>query len=303
MDGVYTTTATIPQGSASGNWSIGNSQLADKLGNFTFLTESMLADKFGTNASINNIAATSDIPDITPPELVSFDFNPKTIDVSNGSQAVEFTLHLTDPSGVKKETYFEFKAEDGQNDPYSRTSIQSLYMAQLVSGNDKDGIYKITVNFPENSAVGNWRPYYLLLWDGSGNIKTMSGQEVISYFENKSFPTVLEVKKSTYIFGGFQNPTAKDKAFNSNSTVPVKFQLTDSNGKYISDAVANLEVDGEKAVASGNSNDGNEFKYDELADQYVFNLSLKKTSLEAGIHTLKIMLDDGTTYGQDITIK
>jgi|GEM_PF-3106809 len=304
VDGVYTTTVTIPQGSAGGNWSIGNSQLADKIGNFRQLSKSDLEAKFGAETSINNIATTSDIPDTTPPELVSFDFNPKTIDVSSGSQAVEFMLHLTDLSGVKKETYFAFKADNGVENGYDDTYIQSLYMAQLISGDDKDGIYKITVNFPENSATGNWRPYFLLLWDGSGNIKTISGEDVISYFENKDFPTVLEVKKSTYIFGGFLPPVAKDnKTFNSNGSVSVRFQLTDASGEYVSNAKASLMVDEKPAVANGNSNIGNEFRYDELADQYVFNLSLKKTSLGAGTHTLKIILDDGTTYGQDITIK
>lgn len=65
MDGVYTATVTIPQGSANGNWSIGNSQLADKIGNFRQLSKSDLEAKFGAEASINNTE------NIIFPELVN----------------------------------------------------------------------------------------------------------------------------------------------------------------------------------------------------------------------------------------
>lgn len=65
FNGTYTATVTIPQYSASGNWSIFSAQLADKLGNFTFLNESALKTKFGAEASINNTE------DITPSELVN----------------------------------------------------------------------------------------------------------------------------------------------------------------------------------------------------------------------------------------
>ena len=107
-----------------------------------------------------------------------------------------------------------------------------------------------------------------------------------------------------YAFGGFQEPAAKDsKAFNSNSTIPVEFQLTDANGKFVSTAKATLQVDGQDAVSSGKSNDGNSFRYDTADNQYVFNLSAKDTSFGVGAHTLKITLNDGTIHELSIAIK
>lgn len=106
-----------------------------------------------------------------------------------------------------------------------------------------------------------------------------------------------------YSFGGFQSPTTKDKSFNCNSTIPVKFQLTDASGKYISDAVASLKIDDKEAVSSGKSNEGDEFRYSLENNQYVFNLALKSMSLESGVHTLKIGLDDGISHEQIVTIK
>lgn len=107
-----------------------------------------------------------------------------------------------------------------------------------------------------------------------------------------------------YDFSGFQGPVAEEsKTFNSNSTIPITFQLTDTNGNYIQDATASLRVDEKDAIASGESNEGNVFRYDALNNQYIFNLSLKELSLESGMHKLRIGLNDGTDHEQSIIIK
>lgn len=107
-----------------------------------------------------------------------------------------------------------------------------------------------------------------------------------------------------YDFSGFQGPVVEAvKTFNSNSTIPVRFQLTDANGNYIADASATLKVDDINAVASGKSNEGNLFRYDMKTNEYIFNLSLKDTLLEAGEHTLNIELGDGMSYPQSIIVR
>ncbi len=105
-----------------------------------------------------------------------------------------------------------------------------------------------------------------------------------------------------YVFGGLSAPlsiTAKD--FKKTSTIPVKFQLLDSHGGIVADAVATLTVNGGAATASGSSNIGNFFRYDPIARQYIYNLSTK--SLGMGSNTLTIALNDGTAYSKTITIK
>lgn len=159
-------------------------------------------------------------------------------------------------------------------------------VADGLSGVDKVNGDLVSGSPIDTSSVGS-KEFTVIATDLAGNLNT----KTVSY-------------NVIYDFGGFQSPVDKDnETFNSNSTIPIKFQLTDANGNYISDATAKLEVDEKEAVASGGSNDGNKFKYDELDNQYIFNLSVKNTSLGAGAHTLKIMLDDGTTYSLDITIK
>jgi hypothetical protein len=109
--------------------------------------------------------------------------------------------------------------------------------------------------------------------------------------------------KIVYRFGGFLNPIKDTKTFNGNSTIPVKFQLTDAAGNFIPNATAHLQVDGQPAMSSGNANNGDVCRYSSADNQYVYNLSLKNLKLKPGTHTLKLILDDGATYEQGITVK
>lgn len=106
-----------------------------------------------------------------------------------------------------------------------------------------------------------------------------------------------------YNFGGFQDPIKNGKTFNGNSAVPIQFQLTDANGRPVSTVKASLQIDGKNAVSSGKSNEGNLFRFDTYSSQYIFNFSLKNTGLNSGTHELRIILDDGVTYAQAISVK
>lgn len=99
-----------------------------------------------------------------------------------------------------------------------------------------------------------------------------------------------------------------DKTFNSNQALQVKFQLTDSKGAYVTNAVARLFVaqinngapgTESMAVSKGNSNIDNLFKY--TGSEYQFNLNLK--TLGAGLWQLRIALSDGSSKTVVIQIK
>lgn len=104
-----------------------------------------------------------------------------------------------------------------------------------------------------------------------------------------------------YNFVGFGAPLLISRSnFKKMSTIPVKFQLFDTLGNPVSNAIATLTVNGVSAVASGGSNVGNYFRYDAVGKQYIFNLSTKPLSL--GTNTLSATLDDGTVHNWTITI-
>ncbi len=97
-----------------------------------------------------------------------------------------------------------------------------------------------------------------------------------------------------YKFGGFLQPLQSGGSYQAGRGIPVKFQLTDANGNFVTTAVAQIHVDGTPGVPSGSSNSGNYFRYDATSNEYIFNLSTN--GLSVGQHTIAVALDDGSSY-------
>jgi|GEM_PF-2417837 len=97
-----------------------------------------------------------------------------------------------------------------------------------------------------------------------------------------------------YNFGGFLMPMASDgsKTYNQGRVLPIKFQLKDVNNNFISTADAKLYVN-EKQVGA--------FRYDQIDNQYVYNLATKDFAM--GNIELKLILDDGRNYVINIQLK
>lgn len=105
-----------------------------------------------------------------------------------------------------------------------------------------------------------------------------------------------------YNYSGVLDPLKKDGSSVSKlgSTIPVKFQLKDSSGIFITNAMAYIYVTKisstimgtEEAISVGEANIGNLFRYDNVNNQYIFNLGTKNLSI--GTWQLSIKLDDGT---------
>lgn len=152
------------------------------------------------------------------------------------------------------------------------------YSSNLSGGNtNKVGTYKYTV-------TGT---------DRAGNTKTV----VATY-------TVV------YNFSGFLPPVSLSKPFKLGSTIPVKFQLTDTNGNYISTAIATImlqkfsgsEPIGDPIVLSTSSADtGNTFRYSAVDNQYIYNL--KTNGLSIGAWQISVKLDDGDVKTVFISLK
>jgi hypothetical protein len=112
--------------------------------------------------------------------------------------------------------------------------------------------------------------------------------------------TATTTVTAVYNFVGLYSPIGK-QSYKAGSTIPVKFQLLDYYGNYVSAAKAQVWVDSKAGTASGNSNTGNNCRYDTTENQYIFNLSTK--GMTVGSHTVSVTLDDGTSYQTDILLK
>ena len=112
-----------------------------------------------------------------------------------------------------------------------------------------------------------------------------------------------------YDFGGFLPPVSLGKPFKMGSTIPIKFQLTDVQGVFITNASPSISwelisggvpsgvvIDGDSSVAA---NTDSTFRYDPDSNQYIFNLSTKGLTAPA---TYRITVDLGGGTMQQINI-
>lgn len=134
--------------------------------------------------------------------------------------------------------------------------------------------------------------------------------DTVAYFDDFSFQD-----NAAYTFLGYFKPLLNDgtSLFQSGRTIPVKFQLTASDSSFVTDAVANIQV--YRVVAtptgtvdmsvdtlpSGSSNTGSLFRFDPVANQYIYNLSTKGYS--SGTYLLRTTLNDGTMHDVNFSIK
>ena len=169
QDGVYTTTVTIPEGAAAGEWDAVLYPLKDTKGN---------SGSFGPPSGFpKTLQVASAEPDTAPPALAEFDFTPKTVDVTRGSRTVSVSARVTDATGAEP-PYFLFS---------SRSTSQTAGFGQMVlsSGTAQDGVYTKTVTIPQGAAPGDWDAVLYPLGDTRGN----SG----SFGPPSGFPKTLQV--------------------------------------------------------------------------------------------------------------
>jgi PKD domain len=117
-----------------------------------------------------------------------------------------------------------------------------------------------------------------------------------------------------YNFSGFLPPIRVDGSsiFRSGRTIPVKIQLTATDGSIVSDATASLlvaQVSGNvigsfeeiTPEAAGNSNLDSLFRFDPTSGQYIYNLQAK--GFPTGTYVLRVHLNDGTNHDVYVSVR
>jgi len=115
-----------------------------------------------------------------------------------------------------------------------------------------------------------------------------------------------------YDFGGFLPPVSLSKPFKMGSTIPIKFQLMDVQGAFITNALPLISLkllssgipigDAIDGSSNGAANTDNIFRYEPDSNQYIFNLATKDLTANA-IYRITVALGDGTTQQVDISLK
>lgn len=112
-------------------------------------------------------------------------------------------------------------------------------------------------------------------------------------------------------FSGFLPPVVEGRCYKSGSTIPVKFQLTDASGDFITGATATISVQQNDSnplsataidvTSSGSANTGDAFRYDPTGNQYIYNLSTK--GLGPGDYTITVTVNGTGIATIDICLK
>ena len=119
---------------------------------------------------------------------------------------------------------------------------------------------------------------------------------------------------SAYNFIGFLPPLSSGAfsgVFRLGSTIPIKWQLLDANGTFISSlsVIASLKIDSVTCQGESDSTEpfdpgssGNTgLRYDSVANQYIFNWQTK--GLAAGCYNIVLRLDDSTIHSTRVQLR
>lgn len=107
-----------------------------------------------------------------------------------------------------------------------------------------------------------------------------------------------------YNFLGFLPPTEDQEGYRLGSVIPIKFQLKDANGNFVTKATARLEIISEggwERRATSVDQKNNSFRYDPSKDNYFFNLDTKR--LTYGVWQLRVRLNDDSLQFTNFTLK
>ncbi|MBN8459340.1 MAG: chitobiase/beta-hexosaminidase C-terminal domain-containing protein [Verrucomicrobia bacterium] len=163
-------------------------------------------------------------------QLVSIDFNPKTVDVSFERQTVTVTAHLSSGGAPITRALVSFVSNFG-------TGLElELGPENLVSGDLCDGVFQGSILVDDRTRVGTYKLNYILLADQSGRYKTYSIAPDAAFPYPPGTPTDLVVTAPDHptrfgigtgagvVFNGqvIDNPVFLDAAGNFSAPVPRK---------------------------------------------------------------------------------
>jgi len=192
LDGVYVSKVRLPRYSEKGIWKLNHVHVGDEVHNIRWLSQSEIADLgFPTEFEVVSDG------DTEPPNVVSFDFDPKHVDTSTSHQEIIFRIRLTDDLSGVSSFSGQFKGLSG--DQYA-AFVESLTPSSLISGDEIDGIYECTMTLPQYSLRGTWQLESLSLVDNVGNQRLLNKDDMAALgfpieFQNNPSSSCLTIEK------------------------------------------------------------------------------------------------------------
>jgi len=132
--------------------------------------------------------------DIISPEISDFSFTPTAINTTNGLRNITITLRAKDRTSGISSIYVNFTGPPGcyydyeQDIDYCVTFSVSITSADRISGDDKDGVYRVVLTIPQNSPFGVYRAF-VYASDAVSNFRSLSSAQLAAL----GYPSQLEI--------------------------------------------------------------------------------------------------------------
>ncbi len=225
LSGTWEATARFPQFSEPGTWVISFIAVTDNVRNSRW---------YGTNTLrsmglMTDLSVTSSPADITPPLVTAVSFVPSLINTSERARTVTALLNITDDlSGTDfgpdhpTASYLhgvQFRSPSGQQIRDSGI-FWSGDAGALIAGTRTNGLWQLTVNFPQYSEAGTWKASLVGIKDTVHNWVSLSTADLVL----RGFPSELEVIRPSLVPDGSVSPaggTVRDQTFGDRAQVIV----------------------------------------------------------------------------------
>jgi uncharacterized delta-60 repeat protein len=187
-DGVYSTTAIFPKYSKAGTWKVYSISVDDGYNRRIFSTSNLAARGFATELQVINNN------EEIPPEISDFSFTPTAITTTNGSRNVTITLRAKDATSGVSYIYVRFIGPAGCS-YYNGGDVDEcvtfgvyITSADRISGDDKDGVYRVVLTVPQNSPRGIYEASVFAI-DAVGNSTNLGSAQLAA----RGYPSQLQI--------------------------------------------------------------------------------------------------------------
>ncbi|MBL4867389.1 MAG: hypothetical protein JKY67_13570 [Pseudomonadales bacterium] len=192
FEGVYQDTVTFPQYSEAGDWQIRFGYLHDNASNRWYQSEQdLIAMGFPISFTME-----ADPQDLQAPMPSGFDIVPDVVNTILSPASTTFSMNITDNlSGFSYGRLYATSPSGGQR--------HSMYISAYArtSGDELNGEYQITKEFPRYSEFGEWKINRLYLYDRTTNYENYTTQDL----DALGFPTTIfmegVIDSDTHIIG------------------------------------------------------------------------------------------------------
>ena len=218
LNGTYQKSATIPQYSMAGTWSISQIILIDSTNNQIILNNSDITN-LGFDATFQVISNS----DTEPPVLTDFSFSPASVNVSNSDQGINFSFTVADNmSGLM---HIQTKLT---NPDYNNTIFLNLYNHDLISGNSLNGTYQKSATIPQYSMAGTWSISQIILIDSTINQIILNNSDITNLGFDATFQVISNSDTEPPVLTDFSFSPASVNVSNSDQGINFSFTVADN---------------------------------------------------------------------------